>query len=63
MAEWIVLGAHGLWVMGINPIKAVGGVRKCIRPQLLLSSSIKPVPRPTLGFHTGYGWRLETDVS
>ena len=30
MAEWRVLGAHGLWVMGINPIKAVGGVRKGI---------------------------------
>ena len=63
MAEWIVLGAHGLWFMGINPIKVVGGVGKCIRPQLLLSSSTKKVPKPNSWFHKGFGFRLEKEVS
>ena len=38
--------AHGQWVVGSNPIRAIGGVRKGIRPQLLLRSKDKSAPRP-----------------
>ena len=33
VAQWIRLAAHGQWVVGSNPIRAIGGVRKGIRPQ------------------------------
>ena len=46
VAQWIRLAAHGQWVVGSNPIRAVGGVRKGIRPQLLLCTKDKSVPRP-----------------
>ena len=46
MAQWIVLTAHGRWVVGSNPIRVIGGVRKGIRPQMLLCSKDKSVPRP-----------------
>ena len=60
VAQWIRLAAHGQWVVGSNPIRAIGGVRKGIRPQLLLCSKDKSVPRPAQkkaqsGFLTGYG--------
>ena len=47
VARWIALAAHGQWVVGSNPIRVIGGVRKGIRPQLLLYSKDKSVPRPT----------------
>ena len=31
MAQWIALVAHGQWVVGSNPIRVIGGVRKGIR--------------------------------
>ena len=39
--QWIALAAHGQWVVGSNPIRVIGGVRKGIRPKLLLCSSDK----------------------
>ena len=30
MAQWIALAAHGQWVVGLNPISVIGGVRKGI---------------------------------
>ena len=50
-----------LWLSGwLNPVRVIGGVRKGIRPQLLLCSKDKTVPRPAQkkaqsGFLTGYG--------
>ena len=44
VAQWIALAAHGQWVVGSNPIRVIGGVRKGIRPQLLLCSKGKSVP-------------------
>ena len=60
MAQWIRLVAHGQWGVGASPIRAIGGVRNGIRPQLLLCSKDKSVPRPAQkkaqsGFLTGYG--------
>ena len=43
---WIVLTAHGQWVVGLHSIRAIGGVSKGIRPQMLLCSKDKSVPRP-----------------
>ena len=44
MAQWVALGPNGEWVMGLNPIRVIGDVRKGIRPQLLLCSKDKSVP-------------------
>ena len=60
MDQWIRAAAHGQWVVGSNPMGAISGVRKGIRPQQLLCSKDKSVPRPTQkkaqsGFLTGYG--------
>ena len=30
VAQWIALVAHGQWVVGSNPIRGIGGVRKGI---------------------------------
>ena len=46
MAQWIALAAHGQWVVVSNPIRVIDGIRKGIRPQLLLCSKDKSVPRP-----------------
>ena len=43
----ITLAAHGQWVVGSNPIRVIGRVRKGIKPQFLLRSKHKSVPRPT----------------
>ena len=67
MAQWIALAAHGQWVVGSLPTSVIGGVRKDIRPQLLLCSKDKSVPRsaqknPNLGYLTGYGDFKQTPV-
>ena len=46
MAQWIALAAHGQWVVGSLQTSVIGGVIKDIRPQLLLCSKDKSVPRP-----------------
>ena len=58
MAQWIRPAAHGQWVVGSNPIRAIGGVRKGIRPQLLLCSKDKPVPSSKL--NQGFSQGMET---
>ena len=67
MAQWIRLGVHVQWVMGLDPIsRVIGGVRKGIRPQLLLCFVTKTVQRPAqkkvyAGFLKRYGdfkWTL-----
>ena len=66
MAQWIALAAHGQWAMGSYPIRAIGVVRKGIRPKLLLRSRDNPVPKPTqkkAHFRVSHkAWRLLTDV-
>ena len=46
MTQWIALAAHGQWVFGWNPIRVIGDVRNSIRPQLLLCSNDRSVPKP-----------------
>ena len=46
VAQWITLATQGQKVVGSTPIRIIGGVRKGIRPQLLLCSKDKSVPRP-----------------
>ena len=46
VAHWIALTAHGQLVACLNPIKVINGVRKGIRPQLLLCSCNNTVPKP-----------------
>ena len=46
MAQWVALAAHSQWVVGSNPIRVIGGVRKDILQLLLLGSKDKLVPRP-----------------
>ena len=46
VAQWRTLTAHGQKVVGSNPIRIIGGVKKGIRLQLPLRSKDKSVPRP-----------------
>ena len=62
MAQWIALAAHGQWFVGSIPIKVIGCVRKGIRPQLLLCSKDKSVPRPAhkKSLNQGFSQCIET---
>ena len=61
VAQWIRLAAHGQWVVGSNPIRAIDGVRKGIRPQFSCApktnqSQDQPAQKKAQsGFLTGYG--------
>ena len=63
----IRLAAHGQWVLGLKPIRVIGRVRKGIKPQFLLCSKHKSVPRSTqknARLRVSHKvWRLKTDVS
>ena len=63
MPQWIALAAHGLWVVGSNPTRVIGDVRKGIQPHLLRCCKVKSVPKKrNSGFLTGYRDFKRTEV-